>query len=344
MQKNALIIGLGSIGKHHYKLLSTYGYVVHVVDPKVEKNTKSLTIKINSDTKFYKNIKLLPKHTSYDLAIVSNWATDHFTTFKRLISLGIKNIIVEKPLAVSFYEINQIENLVKKNKIKIVNHFQWSWSNVFEKLSIIQEKYALGMLESIQVNGGAKCIVTNGIHFISMAEKLFGNKLQSVVADLSSQKINPRGNAFDFFEGSATWTYSGNKFLSITFTNSSHMPIDCNLVYTFGNIRIYNNELQANYIPLRSRKKLDKKTRTLLPSMTLSAGPAFEDTRKKTGTDEIYRYFKGDLKRRKVTFSADVNANKSLLLALYSDKIGKRLKIKNLFISNKDLKYRWSIT
>ena len=50
----------------------------------------------------------------------------------------------------------------------------------------------------MNVNGGANCIVTNGIHFLDLACSVFEKEPTNVFAKVESKNINPRGKHLGF--------------------------------------------------------------------------------------------------------------------------------------------------
>lgn len=337
MSRNVLIIGLGSIGTYHMKKLRQIGLTVYAVDS--DKSKKSLC------EFYYEKIEEIPNEIFFEFAVVSNWAPDHLRTIKKLNRVGIKNILAEKPLCVSLYEIDQINSLVNTEKMNLVSHFQWSWSIFLEKLKKYQTKLEIGSITSIQVFGGAKCIVTNGIHFLSLAQILFEESIVSISANLDSQKINPRGNKFDFFEGTACWKFSGNKYLTISFTNNSHVSLKCVLIGKFGTFEISDNNLFANLIKTVDRIDITGPTRSKSPTEKYSLGFAFENHKGENGTDNIYKYLLNpNISSRKIDLSHDISVTKNLILSLIANERGQTLEPNNIALSDDEYKKEWDIT
>ncbi|MFM5968871.1 MAG: hypothetical protein ACKOQ8_07550, partial [Micrococcales bacterium] len=76
-------------------------------------------------------------------------------------------------------------------------------------------------LVGVTVTGGARCIATNGIHYLDLATCLFGAEPESVTADLATQNINPRHESLAFYEGTVNYNYSGGRRFACVFLNGS---------------------------------------------------------------------------------------------------------------------------
>jgi len=99
----ALIVVHGSVGKRHLLNLRKVTHSITVIDP----NSDSLT-GLNSDITCFSSLEEFERTLEKDsqskeeleaVGVVTNWGPDHFETTLRLISLGFKKILVEKPLA-----------------------------------------------------------------------------------------------------------------------------------------------------------------------------------------------------------------------------------------------------
>ena len=104
MKKNALIIGYGSIGKRHYKILKKLNYfkTIFIFSKKYLSN-KNKKIYVNS-------IKDL-KHKNIKYIVIASRTEDHLF-FIEEIERNFKNlnVLVEKPLFEKYYNINPKKN------------------------------------------------------------------------------------------------------------------------------------------------------------------------------------------------------------------------------------------
>ena len=114
----ALIIGAGSVGKKHIKNLLKYNYKLIICD--ISNKSLDDAKKLANEAILIKNLKELDKEiiNRIKIGVISSWGTDHHKSFKELSKLNIKKIILEKPLAASEKEVDDILKLAKKKKIK----------------------------------------------------------------------------------------------------------------------------------------------------------------------------------------------------------------------------------
>ena len=104
MKKNALIIGYGSIGKRHYKILKKLNYFKTIfIFSKRNFSNKNKKIYVNS-------IKDL-KHKNIKYIVIASRTEDHLF-FIEEIEKNFKNlnVLVEKPLFEKYYNINPKKN------------------------------------------------------------------------------------------------------------------------------------------------------------------------------------------------------------------------------------------
>lgn len=102
-----LIIGFGSIGKKHFLALKGLNYAVDIVSKSYEQTRYE-----NLNFKLYKSLKQVPLN-EYELFIIANITTSHFTTLKML-DKAVKNkiILVEKPLFESYKDYKSPNNSI----------------------------------------------------------------------------------------------------------------------------------------------------------------------------------------------------------------------------------------
>jgi CMP-N,N'-diacetyllegionaminic acid synthase len=103
IKKSVLIIGYGSIGERHAKVLSKLNFIksITILSKRLDHKFKKIT-SLNSN-----------KINKYDYIIVSNSTSDHYTTLKKLNSLVQKKIIlIEKPLFEKYRPSIELKNRV----------------------------------------------------------------------------------------------------------------------------------------------------------------------------------------------------------------------------------------
>lgn len=102
-----LIIGFGSIGKKHFLALKALKIQVDVLSLSYEKTEYE-----NLKFKLYKHLDEVPL-SEYELFIIANITTSHFSTLKSLDKrLKNKTILVEKPLFEKDYKFKSSQNTI----------------------------------------------------------------------------------------------------------------------------------------------------------------------------------------------------------------------------------------
>ena len=95
MNKKAILVGYGSVGKKHLENLEMNGYSVDIC----EVNLKLIS-KLKKQNYFVKNKLNKFKKNTYELAVIASWGPDHFQHFKDLTELKVKNNYRETTLCV----------------------------------------------------------------------------------------------------------------------------------------------------------------------------------------------------------------------------------------------------
>jgi hypothetical protein len=292
-ESKVLLIGLGSIGQFHLnKLIYLYKHIT-VIEPDISKH--KIAINNGCTIRFYKSLSGLKDLKSYNFAVIANWGPDHFETVNNLQITGVKKFLIEKPLCDSLWEVDKFEKLIKSRKISIISHFQWSYSYLPELIKEYSSKGKLGNPISIVVNGGAKCLATNGIHFLALANVIFNDTPEEDSMLIKNDYINPRRGDFLFLEGNATWKYPKSRYLSINFFNQSHNSLSMIINFKYGVGVIISNKIKIYSITESDRLKIDKPSKTKDPSNLLYQGEAFIFPDGTDGTDRIYKKIENDI-------------------------------------------------
>lgn len=285
--EKVLIIGLGSIGKTHLEKCLKYFNKIIVVDPNIEvrKYIENHTErkKIVYLTRFSDNYKAV---SDLDLVVIANWGPQHFNSLTSTISLGARNFIVEKPMVSKYSDLQLLRAMVHKYKLAIQMNTPLIHTSAIDNIESLRTQHGLGEIRNIIVYGGAKCIYTVGVHYLSLATKLFGSFPENTSADLENRKINPRNSNLNYFGGVCHWNFNQQKSLSIIFSNYSSNQVHSIINFEKGIGSISGNNLVVKRISSENLKKIDKPSRTFYPTEIIYDG-ALHDAQ--DGIDEIYR-------------------------------------------------------
>jgi len=170
-------------------------------------------------------------HEHETTAVVSNWGTERARTFETLLRMGIKRMFLEKPIANSISAVFEIAHRSSEDGLLVAVGHQRRYVGVIDHLLSSAMPACGGRPTHVVVHGGAKCMITQGLHWVDFAFGLFGTNAISVDADLSVDTINPRGPSLGYWAGSAVWRFPDDRLLTISYSN------DCSVaesVYVYG--------------------------------------------------------------------------------------------------------------
>src|SRR5690625_860361 len=209
------LIGCGFIAKKHLKTLTRFDEVTLVaVSDLSHKNMREavdlyqIEGKRQLSVSFFKNYQDLLKNKEIDVVIVSVISGLHAEIAKHSLKYG-KDVIVEKPLALSLADIEDIEQLSKTFSKKVFVCHQLRYRPLLQKVKELIQKGYLGDLyfgmASLRLNrtpayfnetawkgtwdkdGGM--LVNQGIHLIDLLIWLMGD-VQSVYGEIATKIKN----------------------------------------------------------------------------------------------------------------------------------------------------------
>lgn len=251
MNKRALLIGYGSVGRKHLENLEKNGFKVDICETnkKKQKELKKKNYIVYGDLPKFKKLY-------YQVATIASWGPDHYKHFLYCANiLKVKYIVLEKPMCASELQIKKILDIVKRKNIKFVVHHRRKFNNIQDSISKIFFRFKDKPIFA-QVHGGSTCSITTGIHFLSLVCEIFKEIPKSVFSDIKDDKINPRHKNLGYWSGTSIFYFSKKKYLSISNTNRS--PIKNTLILYGKKLRV---DLEGNKIFFgKIGKKLKKVT------------------------------------------------------------------------------------
>ncbi len=219
-----LLIGAGSIGKRHAKTLVNKYQQVVVVDPSPAVG-EWVRIELREDDLHFKTLDdafgYIGDRAKSVTAVIANLGPDHFKTFTALADLGIRRIFCEKPMAHSVLFAKEMVTRASNEGIRLVVGLQRRYQGIAKQLKQNSVEFLGGAPVAIVGHGGAQCLITTGMHWIDFAIEVFEVAPISAVAVAHPKKFNPRGTHLDMWGGSASWEFPLERFLSLTYSNSS---------------------------------------------------------------------------------------------------------------------------
>jgi hypothetical protein len=222
MKKTAVLIGYGGMGKRYFDTLKKMNFKIIAVC----EHKDSLLLNLKKNKSIYKtnNYKDLLEFKA-DLICI---ATNTKSRFKIITDFckkkKIKKIITEKPLSTSYLKCDEIVNIAKKNKIKlVVNTHRTHSPNWLMIKDFFKEKNE--KVTSININSPSAGLGNMGSTFFDFGFFFFNTKPKSVVSFIDKTKTpNPRGSNFKDPGGYGIINYNDDKKLMFDLSENTGLP------------------------------------------------------------------------------------------------------------------------
>jgi predicted dehydrogenase len=251
-----ILIGAGSVGKRHARVLEKryQRLVVIDVNPSAcEWANKELACEVTTAKSLSHVVDVVKERASQATAVIANWGPQHFATFEELVGLGVRRIFCEKPLAVSLKQIEDIRRLCDVHHVALTAGLHLRYRGISEFIRDVSERQLGGLPTSMVVEGGARCIATNGSHWLDLAIQIFGCNPAAASASLNSAPINPRSQDLEYWGGSATWRFVGGQQLTIAYDNASSVHEQIRLYSPTGIV-----EIDGDFVVRAFQRNLDE--------------------------------------------------------------------------------------
>tara|TARA_B100001250_G_scaffold355305_1_gene329733 strand:+ start:1129 stop:2070 length:942 start_codon:yes stop_codon:yes gene_type:complete len=142
------VIGGGGWGKNHINTLNKLGVLHGIVDS--DKNTLDQFKNINEQCLFFESIDL-SLTTNFDGYIIATPAQTHYDIAKKLLNLS-KNILVEKPVCLTFDNAKELYEIAKNKKCFIMGGHLLLFHPAFLKMKELVENGKLGKIVYLYSN------------------------------------------------------------------------------------------------------------------------------------------------------------------------------------------------
>ena len=225
MPTTGLLVGAGSIGKRHAKVMADRYSILHVVDPS-EQSRAWASETFGSQAVTHGNLDgALRQIGSADVtAVVATLGPLHRENVSRLIDHGVRRIYCEKPFASSIEDGHHLAELAEHTSTRVIVGLQRRYSTLVDQILQFSRHHLGGEPVSIVGHGGAQCLITTGMHWVDLAVDLFRGFPSAVSGLGSADRMNPRGTDLDVWQGTAVWQFSSGRLLTLTYSN--HTSVD----------------------------------------------------------------------------------------------------------------------
>lgn len=217
-----LLVGAGSIGKRHGRLLSErYGRVV-VVDP--DPRTHEWVVgNLGGHVQIVSTLDegLAAIGSQKSIAVIATIGPLHHAQVARVVDHGIRHVYCEKPLATSIADGYSLAELAASSETRLTVGIQRRFNGLARRIREFAVANLGGEPVAMIGHGGAHCLVTTGMHWVDLAADIYNEFPTLVSGTGSSDKINPRGADLDFWQGTAMWTFSHGRMLTLSYSNQT---------------------------------------------------------------------------------------------------------------------------
>ena len=272
---NALLLGYGSIGQRHARVLQDICGSIAIIDTKAAARGKA-TLDCPGARVVETLDGLDADGLSWDtsLAVIATWGPSHAEMFHKLVDRGVRRILCEKPLAASVSDAASMVTRAEREGVSLGVHHFIRFTGFAAALRTFALEHQLGDPVSLVVEGGAACLVTNGIHWIDFASTLFGSVPQRVAGTAQGEAINPRSPDLMLYGGTAIWTFPAGQEAVVSLSNRSSVALRAHIYYRDA-VAETDSNVGAVTIRHRDRAAVERfpaVTRTGAPVETLVEG------------------------------------------------------------------------
>jgi predicted dehydrogenase len=264
---SGVVVGYGSVGHHHAQVLAKRYPKLAIVDAggvarkRAAEDHPAATVAAS-----LRELAATGWEHERSLAVIATWGPSHSEVFAELVELGVRWVLCEKPMASSVADGAAMVRRAEEAGVRLGVHLQRRYSGVIEGLWQLADEHALGPVAGVVLHGGARCLVTNGIHYLDMVSGLLRSSPSRVTATAVGDPINPRSPDLSFYGGTAVWTYPGGQELVMALNNASSVAERMHLYHRDGVIDLS----PAGWAQVRLRRAEDV---ARFPSITRT-GPA----------------------------------------------------------------------
>ncbi|MBI3637454.1 MAG: Gfo/Idh/MocA family oxidoreductase [Candidatus Rokubacteria bacterium] len=270
MVSHALVVGYGSVGRRHTQVLAEIAPTLVIADTNATARARGAhdypAATVIADLK---DLDAGGFPWAASVAVIATWGPSHAAIFHALADRGVGRVMCEKPLAASVADANGIvDRSIREGIVLGVNH-TLRYAGLADALARYASDTELGEPVAVVVDGGANCLLTNGLHWIDFACHMFRGSPTRVVSTARGEHGNPRSDDLHLYGGSAVWTFEGDREAIITFSNRSSID-SMTRVY-------YRNAVAETDLDLTTRiRRRDMRGVREAPAVTRT-GPAVEE-------------------------------------------------------------------
>jgi predicted dehydrogenase len=221
MTTTAVVIGYGSIGRRHALALAARSVRLVIVNRRA--SVRELAAAAHPEALVVDRLEALDPVINWarSAAVIATWGPSHAELFHALVDRGVSRILCEKPMAASVRDAEGMAERAGREALFVAMSHTLRYAGLAAAVRRLSVEHGLGEPVSVVVQGGAACLLTNGIHWLDFAIELFGTTPERVVSTATGDPINPRSPDLRMYGGTAVWSFPGGREAVIALTNRS---------------------------------------------------------------------------------------------------------------------------
>jgi predicted dehydrogenase len=262
-----LLFGYGSIGRRHARALAEHAQRLVIVEPKEAARALAREAHPGAvvlDTAEALEEQRLPWNEA--TAVIATWGPSHASVFHWLADRGVRRVLCEKPMASSVHDAWAMADRARREGIVLATHHYLRYARLAPGLRTLAAEHDLGEPVAVRVEGGAACLVTNGLHWLDFAIDLFGAPPASVTSTAAGEAMNPRSPELQLYGGTAIWRFPEAREAVISFSNRASLAPSARVVFRHAVVDI-DDELHAVV------RRRDPAVTSQLPAVTRTGMP-----------------------------------------------------------------------
>ena len=199
-----IIAGAGRMGQRHAQGIAGIKEIEKITladinAPALENASNAL--KNHDDAKKFNFclVEQLPGEGEYDIGIIASTANSRIDLYKRLVDLGCKNILVEKPLGQNLKDVEAFKNAIEKfNAQAYVNLNMRLYDGFIQLKKDLTSQPQLQGFKTISINTGTIGIGANGIHYLDLLYFLLDADRAEIACAHIDESVIPSGRGINF--------------------------------------------------------------------------------------------------------------------------------------------------
>ncbi len=215
--QSACIVGAGRMGEIHAQALTKLGLKLTAVADTQTTRAIDMARKFEG-TEIYKDVATMLTDCRPEFVVVATTTPSRFAIGIAAIEQGASYLMMEKPIATSISDAQQLLKLCEQRSVSLAINHQSRFLKRYRFLKDLMGGEDFGDLVNMHVSGSHFGLAMNGIHYIEVFLWLTGSPVKTVSANITKDlSPNPRGAEFSDYSGS----------LSAFSADGSSLTIDC---------------------------------------------------------------------------------------------------------------------